>query len=271
MAAHLAYSKVSLVEEGGVGAAEEGGIVFQQEAASPISTAPATRYRTRFAQFEEARHLEWTDPYYEGRHGVVAAFDRDGVSAGRFLAARSNSVAAAFAVLGVAYWALSLTAEAQADGLAVFDDFEAAYLFGVAALFAFVGWRTRQSMLVQHVALTTEGIRIDNGPIASVTVPYEHVHKCEAVQQTHCCKILTAMTKTVIVHRTAMPLERLCFQKTKKMELHGILLADEFAKLVVALKDAERDGTYEAANSGMELSSMVGVSSAAPEAGSGGT
>ena len=225
-----------------------------------LSTSNQTLHSTRFTHIEEAQGLTWMDPFYEGKYGIVAVFDRDGESAGNFLMARFIAFAVFFVILSGLYWMLSFTQDAMDTGLVVFDDIEAVYLLIVAVLFAFLGWRSKQAMLIQHIALSTEGIRVDNGPIASVTIPFEHIQSCETGRQTFCCRMIKSERQTVFVHRTAMPLEKLCFRTTKRLELFGIIRADEFVQLVMAMKNAEQNGTYEAANAGMELSSF----SAAP-------
>jgi hypothetical protein len=230
--------------------------VSMQDMEASLSNSSQTLHSTRFTHIEEARGLTWMDSFYEGKHGIVAVFDRDGESAGNFLMIRFVFFSALFLFLSFLYCMLSLTQDAYNEGLVIFDDFEAGYLLIVALLFGFLGWRSKQAMQIQHIALTTEGVRVDNGPMASVTIPFEHIHTCEIKRQTFCCRMISANFQTVFVHRTAMPLEKLCFRKTKRMEIYGLIRADEFVELVMAMKNAEQNGTYEAANAGMELSTL---------------
>eukprot|EP00339_Tiarina_fusa_P011672 CAMPEP_0117034426 /NCGR_PEP_ID=MMETSP0472-20121206/24511_1 /TAXON_ID=693140 ORGANISM="Tiarina fusus, Strain LIS" /NCGR_SAMPLE_ID=MMETSP0472 /ASSEMBLY_ACC=CAM_ASM_000603 /LENGTH=249 /DNA_ID=CAMNT_0004743593 /DNA_START=38 /DNA_END=787 /DNA_ORIENTATION=+ len=230
--------------------------ISTEDMEASLSGSSQTLHSTRFTHIEEARALTWMDSFYEGKHGIVAVFDRDGESAGNFLMIRFVTFSGIFLFLSFLYWMLSLTQDAHDEGLVIFDDFEAVYLLIVAVLFLFLGWRSKQAMQLQHIALSTEGIRVDNGPMASVTIPFEHIHFCETKRQTFCCRMISAGFQTVFVHRTAMPLEKLCFRKTKKMEIYGLLRADEFVALVTAMKSVEQNGTYEAANAGMELSTI---------------
>jgi hypothetical protein len=220
-----------------------------------------------FQHLPEARNLTWTDPFYDGKYGVVAAFDRDAERAGTALASRYLRHAMVFVGVSILYWILGALDYKYSPEESVMDDILGVYTLAFACLFGVIAWRARQAMMTQHVAVTTEGIRIDNGTMLSLTIPFEHIQKIDVQPHKACCIApVDPMLLIVTVHRESTPLERLCCQQTKKLELYGILRGQEFSDLVLGLKESQIQGSYqgvtddtlELASSRVELPIMSG-------------
>lgn len=196
----------------------------------------------------EAEHLTWTDPFYDGKIGVVAAFDRDGERAGTAFALRYLRHAGIMIAASAIYWVLAAIDSKVSPEASVMDDIMGVYALVAAAFFVVLAWRAKQAMIAQHIAITTEGIRVDNGSMLTVTIPFEHIQKLEVKPLPGlfcCCSSVDPTLMIVTVHRESTPLEKFCCHTTKKLELYGILRAQEFSDLVMGLKDAQRQGTYQ--------------------------
>lgn len=177
----------------------------------------------------EACHLTWTDPYFDDQPGIIAVFDRDAEKAGNAAAKRVILICMCFAfsllvsclshevILGILHLSLTL-------------------------VFAWQAWRTKQSMLAQHVAITTEGIRVEDRSInpfrflridatePSFTIPFEDVRKISIRDHEFCCRVDPTLSVVLITLRC---------QPVVVKELLGIINAEEFADLVRALKKHE--------------------------------
>jgi hypothetical protein len=206
-------------------------------------------------QIPQARHLTWTDSFYDGKHGIIAAFDRDMEKAGNAFAKRYLRSAALFVALSITYWILGVFDYQYSADASVMDDIMGVYTLGFACLFVVIAWRAKQAMLTQHVAVTTEGVRIDNGSMLTVTIPMEHIQKME-VKTNQFCWTVDPTLFIVTIHRETAPLEQFCCQKTRKMELIGILRAHEFVDLVMELKDVQVQGSYLGGGEGDESTSI---------------
>jgi len=200
-----------------------------------------------YQHMEQARHLTWSDSFYDGKHGIVAAFDRDAVRAGEWLMWRFLRTAIFLWSLSVMYWILGALDWKVNTEESIMDDIFGVYTLILGAFVAIMAWRGRQAMLSQHVAVSSEGIRVDNGTMVTVTVPFEHIQKCDIKPYKFCFQTDEGYY-AITVHRAAAPLEQFCCQKTKALELYGILRAQEFVDLVMAMKDAQDQGTYEGLN-----------------------
>ena len=100
-------------------------------------------------------------------------------------------------------------------------------------------------MLVQHIAITQEGVRVDNGTVVTVTIPFEHIDNIAVAPQKICCFCQRNPTFPIVtVHRAAAPLEQMCFKKTKATEIYGLLRPQEFVDAVRAMQDSQAEGTY---------------------------
>ena len=197
-----------------------------------------------YQHLEAARHLRWTDPFYDGKVGVIAAFDRDAERAGNKFMGRFLRSAALMFLLSIIYWILGAMDQQYSEEQSIVDDIFGVYTLILGAFFALMAWRGRQTMLAQHIAITTEGIRVDNGTLVAVTIPFEHVVKVVVAPHQFCCR-KDPDFPIVTVHRAAAPLEQLCFKKTKQLELYGLIRPQEFAELVQAMKDSQQNGTYD--------------------------
>lgn len=223
---------------------------LQADMAAPLKR-PLPTYQE---QFPVTRNLTWMDSYYDGKHGIVAAFDRDTYLAGKALAFGFLKSSFFFVMISVLYWILGALDYNLEES--IMDDILGVYTFGFALLFVAIAWRSNLAMQSQHVALTTEGIRIDNGSMMTVTVPYEFISKIEVKPfQATCFSAAMSLvsphhansTLNVIkVERAAAPLEQIFCQKTKNMELYGIIRAQEFVQLVQAMQASQTEGTYHA-------------------------
>jgi hypothetical protein len=198
----------------------------------------------------EAEHLTWTDPFYDGKIGVIAAFDRDGERAGTAFASRYLRHAGIMIAASAIYWILAAVDYKVSPEASVMDDIMGVYALVAAAFFVVLAWRAKQAMIAQHIAVTTEGIRVDNGSMLTITIPFEHIQKLEVrpLKGLFCCSAMDPTMMIVTVHRESTPLEKFCCHTTKKLELYGILHAQEFSDLVMGLKDAQRQGTYQGLN-----------------------
>lgn len=242
---HTSYAPVS-ANEAVAGEEEEfpsrdtrlAGLQSHDHHAALRSTPPA------YHHLEAARHLTWTDSFYDGKYGIIAAFDRDAERAGNKFMWRFLRSAGFLCCVSGMYWILGVVDRQYSEEQSIIDDIFGVYTLILGAFFAIMALRGRQAMRAQHVAVTAEGIRVDNGTMVTVTIPFEHVVKVIVSPYKFCCQIEEGFF-TVTVHRAAAPLEQLCFQKTKTLELYGILRAQEFADLVQAMKDSQDQGTYE--------------------------
>lgn len=209
-----------------------------------------------YHHIEQCRHLTWFDSFYDGKHDIIAAFDRDAIVAGNRFMWRFLRTACILWSVSVLYWIMGIMDYKSNMEESIVDDIFGVYTLILGAIFAVLAFRGRQAMLVQHVAITSEGIRVDSGTMVTVTIPFEHVVKIMVVPYRFCFRAHEEFP-TVIVQRSAQPLEQLCCQTTKTLELHGILRAQEFADLVLAMKQSQDSGTYEGLDEGrLELQTL---------------
>jgi len=251
-----AYAPVSVLDEPLESVDGVAATARLQENAHPVELRcpPPT-----FQHIAEARHLTWTDSYYDGKHGVIAAFDRDLERSGNAFAVRYVVCASMFVLSSVMYFSMIPYDSQFSPGQSVVDGYLGLYMFGVACLSFVMAWRGREAMMNLHVAVTTEGIRFDNG--VTITIPFETIQQVEVASHKFCCRT-DPLLSVVTVHRDPAPMEKFCCRTTNKTEFHGIRLAQEFADLVMALKDAQVQGTYDGSAAtmsvakGMELPEM---------------
>lgn len=237
MLGHASYAPVSAQEED---TTTTHFALPAQDHHAPLKSPPAA-----YLHMEEARHLTWMDSFYDGKHGIIAAFDRDAVTAGNRFMWRFLRSACFLWGVSVMYWILgAIDLKYNSEEESIIDDIFGVYTLILGGFFAVMALRGRQAMLAQHVAVTCEGIRVDNGTMVTITIPFEHVVKVIVAPYRFCCRTDETF-QTVTVHRGAAPLEQMCCQKTKALELYGILRAQEFADLVMAMKDSQDHGTYE--------------------------
>lgn len=208
-----------------------------------------------YHHIEQARNLTWTDAFYDGKPGIIAAFDRDAKRAGSWLMWRFLRTAILLWSMSIMYWILGVVdlRVNHDEEESIVDDIFGVYTLILGAFVAVMALRGRQAMLSQHVAITSEGIRVDNGTMVTVTIPFEHVQKVDVKPYRFCCQTYEGQF-AVTVQRAAAPLEQVCCQKTKALELYGLMQPQQFADLVLAMKDAQDQGTYE----GMEEGSLGG-------------
>eukprot|EP00980_Cylindrotheca_fusiformis_P021889 scaffold8732_cov87-Cylindrotheca_fusiformis.AAC.9 len=102
----------------------------------------------------------------------------------------------------------------------------------------------------QHVAITTEGIRIDHGMAMTIIIPFENIQSCEAHDTTkYMCNLISTNLSRVHLVRTLAPLEQVGCRKTRRLELYGIIQAQDFVDLIHAMQDAQEHGTYQGGGS----------------------
>jgi len=101
------------------------------------------------------------------------------------------------------------------------------------------------------VAVSTEGIRFDASTVA-VTVPFDKIKNVEVAPYQFCCKTYPLLS-VVTVHRELAPTEMSCCQTTSKFKINAICRGQEFADLVMALKDTKFQWTYEGSAATMSL------------------
>jgi hypothetical protein len=218
-------------------------LVTQQDLEVTLVGAAPARTST-FTHIEEARLLSWNDAFYDGKLGIVAAFDRDKHTVGQWFVWKLLLVPCMLYGLSFFYWIHSCFDIQYSKEESIVDDLFGVYMlmFGIfVALLAILG---RQA---QHLAISTEGVRIDNGARFTVTIPFEHIHKCESYPFKYCFFRLGGF-HTIALHRSAAPLEQFFCTKTKKLELYGVIRSEEFVKLVMAMKDSQENGTYVGVN-----------------------
>lgn len=182
----------------------------------------------------EACHLTWTDPHFDDQLGIIAVFDREAEKAGNAAAKRFIDISICFAI--------SLICSCLSRQLIL-----GILHLTIMLVSAWQAWRTKQFMLTQHVAVTTEGIRIEDGsinlfpflpfeatPARTVSIPFEHVRKISIRNHEYCCREDPTLLVVVISLRS---------QPVDVMELLGIIHAEEFVDLVMALKKRLKQGT----------------------------
>lgn len=255
------YSQVSTREEEQNDSATGSRVTTSISVASsmPLSTRDYTyaqpqrlRQSTHGSTIPEARELTWEDSYYDGKYGIVAAFDRDGHGAGDYFQGIFRKLGAAFGGFAALYWMLAYM-DAHSENPWIreqtgMDEFFGFYMAVFALFFVGMGYKAKQEMLLQHVAVTTEGVRIDNtGSAVTVTIPLEHILSINLVEAKagSCNNAATPQSfQTIRLQRTAAPMEQVFCQKSRKVDLLGIIKAQELVTLVQAMKEAQIQGTY---------------------------
>jgi hypothetical protein len=208
----------------------------QQDLEVSLASAAPARTST-FTHIKEARALSWNDAFYDGKHGIVAAFDRDTDTVGQLFLWKVLRLAFMSYGFTLFYCIMSHFVIQYSTERSIVDDVAGVYTLVFGTVMVFLALRGWQAMLAQHLAISTEGVRVDNGSMVTVTIPFEHIHKCES-----------AGFHTIALHRSAAPLEQFFCTKTKKLELFGIIRSEEFVELVMAMKDSQDNGTYEGVN-----------------------
>jgi hypothetical protein len=142
-----------------------------EEAANlPVGVAVDDRVRrTSFTPIPEANNCIWHDEFYDNKHGIIAAFDRDMELVQKyhtkFLFAAMISL---LVVLVLTHW-LNLILYGISDSY-----FGWIVIVTVWSLCSFYFYRdvakVNQTLNTQHVAMSTEGVRIDNSMTLSLTV-----------------------------------------------------------------------------------------------------
>jgi hypothetical protein len=218
----------------------------QQDLEVNLAGAAPARTST-FTHIEEARALSWDDAFYDGKHGIVAAFDRDTHTVGQWFLWKFLRVAFMCYGFSLFYWIMSYFDIQYSKEASIVDDIFGVYMLMFGTFVVLLALRGRQAMRAQHLAISTEGVRVDNGAMVTVTIPFEHIHKCESYPSKYCF-FRSAGFHTIALHRSAAPLEQFFCTKTKKLELYGVIRSEEFVELVMAMKDSQDNGTYEGVN-----------------------
>jgi hypothetical protein len=209
---------------------------------------------TPYTHITAACRLSWTDDFYQGKYGIIAVLDRDILSAGRFQFWTFIRFAAIFVLFGLCNYLMGAWVKTQDAELAVLDDVQAVYFSGIALLFIGMAYRAFLQQQQQHIAVTTEGIRIDHGTTMTIIIPFDNIHQIQARKSfRYVCGLIEAPLSKVSVVRSLAPLEQVCFRKTRTLELYGIYQAQEFVDLVEAMKDSFEHGTYEGADMDTEM------------------
>jgi hypothetical protein len=212
--------------------------------------APTTCwFRTSYTHIPAACKFQWTDDYYQGKHGIVAVCDRNAGLAGNYqfwAFLRFSSLFVGFAIL---YYVLGIRVSKNQhdEELAMLDDVQAVYFLLISMFLVAMAFRADLQQRQQHVAVTTEGIRIDHGAAMTIIIPFETIHSCQAQPSTkYMCGFLEQTTLSrVRVVRSLAPLEQVCFRKTRHLELYGLLQPQEMVELIQAMQDSQQHGTYE--------------------------
>lgn len=266
-AAAISYSKISQQEEEEEAAATtaEHGAVSKHQISLESSAhlhvhlnsiqghnsdfGDGTLRTSTFTHLEQARDLTWLDSFYDGKHGIVAVFDRDVDGAADWFMWRSLKISIWLCGFAILYWILGYLElhDFGDDASSITDDICGVYTIVLAIFIGIMALRARQSMKSQHIAITTEGIRIDNGSMVTITIPFENIHSVEVKPCKYMCSRESGIEQ-VVVQRAAAPLEQAFCSKTKALELYGIIKSKDFAALVLAMKDSQDNGTYEAAS-----------------------
>jgi hypothetical protein len=206
-------------------------------------------FRTSYTHIPAACKFQWTDDYYQGKHGIVAVCDRNAGLAGNYQFWAFLRISSLFVGFAILYWALGIwVSESQHDEeLAMLDDVQAVYFLLISIFFVAMAFRADLQQRQQHVAVTTEGIRIDHGAAMTIIIPFETIHSCQAQPSTkYMCGFFEQTTLSrVRVVRSLAPLEQVWFRKTRNLELYGLLQPQEMVELIQAMQDSQQHGTYE--------------------------
>lgn len=142
------------------------------ETAVPVSTGVAvsesTLRSTAFPHIAEARGLTWRDTFYDGKDSIVAVFDREWQPVSQFFQSCKLigwSIAVCFFLATIAAYGEAFD-EAWNDFISSIGPLMTFY----AGLFIIICGRIQATIEHQHVAVSTEGLRIDNSVSVSVTV-----------------------------------------------------------------------------------------------------
>lgn len=222
-----------------------------------LVTSGATTTTVKTSTVPIGEGLSWEDSHFDGKFGIVAAFDRNSQDASKWLAWKYARVGLCFFVVGAVYWILGLLVDVQKyhnEEESILDDICGLYMWLLGSIFGILAFRGYQTMQSQHIAITMEGIRVDTGTVVSTTIPMEHVLNATHVTQRFWFG--TQSVSIVTVQRTAAPLEQMCCRTTRPLELYGIVHAQSFVDLVQRMKDSQDHGTYEGAANAMELSQI---------------
>ncbi|CAJ1940801.1 unnamed protein product [Cylindrotheca closterium] len=213
------------------------------------SAANTTIFTSSFRHIPEASQLQWMDDFYQGKPGIVAVFDRNGHLAGNFQFWHFLRITALLVVLAIVYYFMGVwVAKTQQDeDLVILDDVQSFYFLLIAALFVAMAYRADLQQREQHVAITTEGIRIDQGMAMTVIIPFETIHSCEAHLTTKylCGHMERSDLTQVQVVRSLAPMEQIGFRKTRSFLVYGLARPQEFVALVEAFKTSQQHGSYE--------------------------
>lgn len=202
-----------------------------------------------FRHIPEASQLQWMDDFYQGKPGIVAVFDRNGHLAGNFQFWHFIRITSVLIVLAFVYYFMGIwVAKTQNDeDLVILDDVQAFYFLLIAGLFVGMAYRADLQQRQQHVAITTEGVRIDQGMAMTIIIPFETIHSCEAQMTTKylCGHMERSDLTQVQVVRSLAPMEQIGFRKTRSFVIYGVARPQEFVALVQAFKNSQQHGTYE--------------------------
>ena len=211
--------------------------------------ASTTIFTSAFGHIPEASQLQWMDDFYQGKPGIVAVFDRDGYMAGNFQFWHFVRITSLLVMLAILYYFMGVwVAKTQNDeDLVILDDVQSFYFLLIAGLFIAMAYRADLQQRQQHVAITTEGIRIDQGMAMTIIIPFETIHSCEAHMTTkYFCGYMERPDLTQIhVVRSLAPMEQIGFRKTRSFVIYGLVRPQEFVALVEAFKNSQQHGTYE--------------------------
>ena len=228
----------------------------QLTASLNLNQAQSTIYSSSFTHIPEAAQLQWMDDFYQGKPGIVAVFDRDGFLAGNFQFWHFVRITGVLIVLAIVYYSMGIwIANTQNDeDLVILDDVQSFYFLLIAGLFVAMAYRADLQQRQQHVAITTEGIRIDQGMAMTIIIPFETIHSCQAFLSTKylCGKMERSDLTQVQVVRSLAPMEQIGFRKTRSFVIYGLARPQEFVALVQAFKNSQQHGTYAG---GTELTS----------------
>lgn len=142
------------------------------------SAAGSTAFTSAYSHIPQASQLQWMDDFYQGKPGIVAVFDRDGHLAGNFQFWHFIRITGLLVLLAILYYFMGVwVAKTQKDeDLVILDDVQSFYFLLIAGLFVTMAYRADLQQRDQHVAVTTEGIRIDQGMAMTIIIPFETIH-----------------------------------------------------------------------------------------------
>jgi len=212
------------------------------------SANSGTVFTSAYTSIPAAAQVQWMDDFYQGKPGIVAVFDRNGHLAGRFQFWSFLRLSSILIMLAILYWFMGVwVAKTQNDeDLVILDEVQSFYFLLIAGLFVAMAYRADLQQRQQHVAITTEGIRIDQGMAMTIIIPFETMHSCEAHMTTKylCGKMEDSQLTRVQVVRSLAPMEQIGFRKTKQFDMYGLVRPQEFVDLVNAFKNSQQHGSY---------------------------